>query len=153
MDFHGACVRPAGGRAVERLWPRRSVSLTVHPGEQDERWTVERGLRLAAEAILEVCGHPEAAPTPPSAGDDRLAGAVVLHRLAAGLHGIGAWRNLLVHHPLQLDPARAHDRSHQPDDRTTFTHRPVPGRRRRRVRPWPTGYSVLTDWSAWRLRG
>jgi uncharacterized protein YutE (UPF0331/DUF86 family) len=74
----------------------------------DLRWTVERGLQLCAQNVLDVATHIAAASgldSPDySAAIDRLAELSVLPAdFAARLRPIAGFRNVLVHGYLQVD--------------------------------------------------
>lgn len=76
--------------------------------DADLRWSIERGLQLCAQNILDICTHVTAASGREAidyAGAiDALGNLGVLPRdFAARLRGIAGFRNVLVHAYLEVD--------------------------------------------------
>jgi uncharacterized protein YutE (UPF0331/DUF86 family) len=81
---------------------------TLHDAE--ERWTVERGLELAAQNVLDVATHLVAAagkdaPDYASAVDALADLRVLPAEFTQRLRGLAGFRNVLVHGYLEVDPA------------------------------------------------
>ena len=76
------------------------------------RWTVERGLQLGAEVILDTGNHILSAHFGVTAKDyediitQLAARQVIDESLRENLKGIGGFRNVLVHGYLRIDPDR-----------------------------------------------
>jgi uncharacterized protein YutE (UPF0331/DUF86 family) len=78
------------------------------------QWLAERGLQLAAQAVLDIGAHLLSGHfnVHPSDYEDviRLLGAhrVISPELEQRLRGLGGFRNILVHGYLEIDAARVH---------------------------------------------
>jgi uncharacterized protein YutE (UPF0331/DUF86 family) len=80
----------------------------------DEAWSVERGLLVCCQNVLDVATHLAAAagrdaPDYATAIDHLGAMGVLPPPFAARLRGIAGFRNLLVHGYLAIDLARVHE--------------------------------------------
>jgi uncharacterized protein YutE (UPF0331/DUF86 family) len=97
------------------------AQLTRHAGREvevlrddtDERWTVERGLQLCTQSVLDIATHLVAsagrdAPDYATAIDELGRLGIVPGDLAARLRPLAGFRNALVHGYLALDVARMH---------------------------------------------
>lgn len=100
--------------ALNRLERHAGVDLDAYLSDLDLQWTVERGLLLCAQNLLDVAAHLSA-----SAGVDspdytasidamgRL--GLVPPDLARRLRPLAGFRNVLVHAYLAVDPGRVHE--------------------------------------------
>lgn len=99
--------------AVSNLRRHAGRPLEALTSDTDEAWSVERGLLLCAQNVLDIATHLAAAagrdaPDYASAIDQLGALGVVPQPFAARLRGIAGFRNLLVHGYLAVDPVRVH---------------------------------------------
>src|SRR4051794_26987778 len=94
------------------LAPEDRVTLRTN---YRDAWAAERGLQIAAEALLDIGNHVLSAHYGESPRDyedvlTRLAARQVIDdALRSHLKGLGGFRNLLVHGYLELDPDRVAD--------------------------------------------
>ena len=92
---------------LERLRDERPPEVHL-----SDRWSIERGLQLGAEILLDLGNHLLSAAlgvTPESYEDIiRLLAqhGILSPELHRRLEGLGGFRNVLVHDYLRLDPAR-----------------------------------------------
>ena len=100
--------------AIQRLRRHAGRPLTAFLDDPDEQWTVERGLHLCAQNVLDIATHI-AAGTGRDAPDyaaaiDVLSDLGVLPReFARRLRGVAGFRNVLVHGYLGVDLGRIHE--------------------------------------------
>lgn len=94
------------------------LAAADRPALKDElgnMWAAERALQLGAEAIIDIGNHIVSAHFGVSAADyedimNQLAlRGVIDGQLRDRLHGLGGFRNILVHDYLELDPERVLD--------------------------------------------
>lgn len=116
---------------LETLGPRDGRSLG---GSVAAAWSVERGLQLGAEVVLDIGNHILSAHFGVTAKDyeDIIAQlathGVVDREVRNRLRGLGGFRNILVHGYLRIDPERIADHlTKAPRDFTEFA---------RQVRAW-----------------
>jgi len=98
---------------LARLAPHAGQDISALAMNGDERWSVERGLQLCTQCVLDIATHLVA-----SAGRDAPDYATAIERLnelkilspefAAKLRPLADFRNALVHGYLQIDVARLH---------------------------------------------
>ncbi|HUP47496.1 MAG TPA: DUF86 domain-containing protein [Thermoanaerobaculia bacterium] len=109
----------------DRLHHLRTVSLRLQEIQQTHRqaflasyqlqWTTERGLQLAAQAILDIGTHILSGRfnVHPADYEDviRLMGVhgIVSDELQSRLRGLGGFRNILVHGYLEIDIERVYE--------------------------------------------
>lgn len=99
---------------IEHLLELRGLSVQEIEGDFRNAWSLERGLQLGAEVLLDVGNHVLSAHYGVAAADyeDILTklgrNGVIGADLAARLRGLGGFRNILVHGYLELDPERVH---------------------------------------------
>jgi len=95
---------------LQRLSRHRGVDPEDYRNDPDLQWIVERGLLLAAGLVFDVAdhvlsGHFGRHPETYQASLDGLSEeGVISSALHEKLHGLGGFRNLLVHEYLELDP-------------------------------------------------
>lgn len=100
---------------VERLREVARVGRDEFLRDYEPRWLAERGLEIAAQAILDIGNHILAGEFGESAteyeGIVRGLGArgVVSAELANRLRGLGGFRNILVHGYLTIDSTRVYE--------------------------------------------
>ena len=99
--------------ALEHLRRHARRPLSVIETDPDERWTVERGLQLCAQNVLDIATHLAAsagrdAPDYASAIDVLAELGILPADFARRLRGIAGFRNVLVHGYLAVDIARIH---------------------------------------------
>lgn len=99
---------------IAQLDACRGQPLDAFRKDVQRQWVVERGFILAAECVADIAGHilsGEFSIQPADHEDaiQRLAEkGVISTSLAAGLRGLGGFRNILVHEYLRIDPVRVH---------------------------------------------
>ncbi|MGH7855908.1 MAG: type VII toxin-antitoxin system HepT family RNase toxin [Candidatus Binatia bacterium] len=113
--------------SVTRLREIGAVSRDDFKADYRHAWLAERGLELAAQALLDIGAHILSGQfgESPSTYEEiiqRLGQRVVIPaRLAEELHGLGGFRNILVHGYLRIDLDRVYDAlKKSPDDFTEF---------------------------------
>lgn len=99
--------------AVQQLRRHAGRPLSAFRADADEQWTVERGLQLCAQNVLDVATHLAASagrdvPDYASAIDVLGDLGVLPVEFAERLRGIAGFRNVLVHGYLGTDLARVH---------------------------------------------
>jgi uncharacterized protein YutE (UPF0331/DUF86 family) len=99
--------------ALSRLERHAGVSLDAYLADLDLQWTIERGLLVCAQNVLDIATHLSASAGIDSpdytASIDALAQLGVLPSpLAQRLRPLAGFRNVLVHAYLALDPSRVH---------------------------------------------
>jgi uncharacterized protein YutE (UPF0331/DUF86 family) len=99
--------------ALKNLGRHRGRSLDELAQDMDELWTVERGLQLCAQNVLDIATHVAASsgrdvPDYVSA-IDRLGEMGVLPReFVARFRGVAGFRNIIVHGYLAIDVRLVH---------------------------------------------
>jgi uncharacterized protein YutE (UPF0331/DUF86 family) len=100
--------------ALNRLERHAAVALEAYTTDPDLQWTVERGLLLCAQNVLDIAAHLSASAGVDS--PDYTASIEALGRLgfvpadlAQRLRPLAGFRNVLVHAYLPVDPARVHE--------------------------------------------
>lgn len=84
--------------------------LRAKTSEERDPWTVERGLQLGAEIVLDIGAHIAAAHLQVTTeGYDHILNQLAGHHVISSdlleqLEGLGGFRNILVHAYLDLDP-------------------------------------------------
>jgi uncharacterized protein YutE (UPF0331/DUF86 family) len=96
-----------------RLGKHAGRGVNVLNDDLDERWTVERGLQLATQSVLDIATHLVAAagrdaPDYATAIDELGRLAIVPSGLATSLRPLDGFRNALVHGYMALDVERLH---------------------------------------------
>lgn len=114
---------------VKRLEPLASTPRAEFIAEVRTHWAAERGIQLAAEAVLDIASHilaghfdrfPE---TNEQSLDALLETGVLAPETRNRLRGFGGFRNILVHNYLDLDLGQVYDHLQQlPADLDTFIH-------------------------------
>jgi uncharacterized protein YutE (UPF0331/DUF86 family) len=112
---------------IEHLLALRRVPEPEIERDFRNRWALERGLQLGAEALLDVGNHVLSAAfgTAATGYEDivRQLGrrGVIDPELATRLRGLGGFRNILVHAYLDLDSGQLFERlRHAPEDFSAF---------------------------------
>lgn len=95
-------------QAVEALERHKGRPLELLIEDSDERWTVERGLQLCAQNVLDVATHIAAGagrdvPDYASAVDVLADLGVLPGPFAARFRDVAGFRNVLVHGYLEVD--------------------------------------------------
>jgi uncharacterized protein YutE (UPF0331/DUF86 family) len=99
--------------AVQHLRHHAGRPLSALLTDPDERWTVERGLQLCAQNVLDIATHLAAsagrdAPDYASAIDTLGELGVLPTEFTLRFRGIAGFRNVLVHGYLVVDLPRMH---------------------------------------------
>jgi uncharacterized protein YutE (UPF0331/DUF86 family) len=100
--------------AVQRLRRHAGSPLAAFLADPDEQWTVERGLHLCAQNVLDIATHIAAgsghdAPDYAAAVDFLGESGVLPREFATRARGIAGFRNVLVHGYLAVDLRRIHE--------------------------------------------
>jgi uncharacterized protein YutE (UPF0331/DUF86 family) len=100
--------------AVRQLRRHAGRPVAALVDDPDERWTVERGLQLCAQNVLDIATHLAAsagrdAPDYASAIGGLGELGVLTSAFTQRFRGIAGFRNILVHGYLATDPERLHD--------------------------------------------
>jgi len=99
--------------AVQRLRRHAGRPLSDLVADPDERWTVERGLQICAQNVLDIATHLAAsagrdAPDYASAIDILAELSVLPPEFTLRFRGVAGFRNVLVHGYLAVDLPRVH---------------------------------------------
>jgi uncharacterized protein YutE (UPF0331/DUF86 family) len=100
-------------RALQNLRRHVGRPLSALSADLDERWIIERGLQICAQAALDVATHLAAAagrdaPDYATAIDQLGDLGVLPESFAVSFRSIAGFRNILVHAYLDVDLARMH---------------------------------------------
>jgi uncharacterized protein YutE (UPF0331/DUF86 family) len=100
--------------ALTRLERHALVNLDDYLANPDLQWTVERGLLVCTQNVLDIATHVSASAGLDSpdytTSIDALGRLGMLPReLVQRLRPLAGFRNLLVHNYLAVDPARVHE--------------------------------------------
>jgi uncharacterized protein YutE (UPF0331/DUF86 family) len=98
---------------LSRLAPHAGRDARVLAENSDERWSVERGLQLCTQSVLDIATHLVAAagrdaPDYATAIDTLGELNILTPEFAARLRPLAGFRNALVHGYLQIDVDRLH---------------------------------------------
>jgi len=99
---------------VSRLGEVGAVTRDDFLHDYRRQWLAERGLELAAQAVLDIGNHILAGEFGESATEYEgivtglAARGVVSAALGKQLHGLGGFRNILVHGYLGIDPEKVY---------------------------------------------
>jgi len=112
---------------ISRLETVAGLDESALAGDFRNAWVAERGLQLAAEALLDIGNHILSAHFGVSAEDyeDIItqlgANGVIEPPLRDRLKGLGGFRNILVHDYLRIDPGKvAEALQRAPEDFSDF---------------------------------
>ena len=100
--------------AVQNLRKHRGKTVESLRTDRDTLWSVERGLQLCAQNVLDIATHLAAAaghdaPDYAAALDELGRMGVLPAEFLSRFRGIAGFRNVLVHAYLEVDPARVHE--------------------------------------------
>ena len=100
--------------AVQQLRRHAGHPLSALVADPDERWTVERGLQICAQNVLDIATHLAAsagrdAPDYASAIDILAELGVLPTEFTLRFRGVAGFRNVLVHGYLAVDLPRMHE--------------------------------------------
>jgi uncharacterized protein YutE (UPF0331/DUF86 family) len=104
---------------IRRLAPLATIPRDAFLADFRIHWAAERGIQLAAEAVLDIANHILAAhferfPETHEQSLDALAQTgVIAPQTRARLRGFGGFRNILVHGYLDLDIGQVYDHLQQ----------------------------------------
>jgi uncharacterized protein YutE (UPF0331/DUF86 family) len=112
---------------IRRLEPLAAIPRDAFVADFRTHWAAERGIQLAAEAVLDIAnhilaGHFDRFPETNEQGLDALQETgVITPQTRARLRGFGGFRNILVHGYLNLDIGQVYDHLQQvPADLDAF---------------------------------
>jgi len=100
---------------VRNLSAYRAIDPQTFSADFRSQWVVERGLQLAAEVVFDIGNHvlSGALNVTPQDYRDVIARltehGVITAELGDRLHGLGGFRNLLVHAYLDIDSRRVYE--------------------------------------------
>jgi uncharacterized protein YutE (UPF0331/DUF86 family) len=100
--------------ALTRLDRHASVSSATYAQDSDLQWTVERGLLVASQNVLDIATHVAASagldvPDYRSSIDALAQLSILPQAFAQRLRPLAGFRNVLVHAYLTVDSSRVHE--------------------------------------------
>jgi uncharacterized protein YutE (UPF0331/DUF86 family) len=104
---------------IRRLAPLAAMPRDTYVADFRTHWAAERGIQLAAEAVLDIANHILAGhfarfpDTNEQSLDGLLEAQVISAQTRARLRGFGGFRNILVHGYLELDSGQVYDHLQQ----------------------------------------